>query len=92
MKLKIQLLLSVIMIITTQKSNMLTSENFTATLAQANLSSENDIANFVKKIKMNQINYQKKLKQYKKKTKGFINKFSVLNGAKNFLQKYFKII
>ena len=53
MKLKIQLLLSMIMIITTKKSNMLTSENFTATLAQANLSSENDIANFVKKIKMN---------------------------------------
>ena len=35
--------------ITTQEFNKLTSENFTARLAQANLPSENDIANFVKK-------------------------------------------
>ena len=35
--------------ITTQEFNKLTSENFTARLAQANLISKNDIANFVKK-------------------------------------------
>ena len=36
--------------ITTQEFNKLTSENFTARLAQANLASKSDIANFVKKI------------------------------------------
>ena len=35
--------------ITTQEFNKLTSENFAARLAQANLSSKNDIAKFVKK-------------------------------------------
>ena len=35
--------------ITTQEFVKLTSENFAAKLAQANLASENDIANFVKK-------------------------------------------
>ena len=35
--------------VTTQEFNQLTSENFTARLAQPNLSSKNDIANFVKK-------------------------------------------
>ena len=38
--------------ITTQEFNKLTSENFSASLAQANLASKNDIANFVKKILM----------------------------------------
>ena len=35
--------------ITTQECNKLTSENFAARLAQANLASKNDIATFVKK-------------------------------------------
>ena len=35
--------------ITTQEFNKLTSENFAARLAQANLASKNDIADFVKK-------------------------------------------
>ena len=35
--------------ITTQEFNKLASENFTAILAQANLASKGDIANFVKK-------------------------------------------
>ena len=49
-------------------------EHFTARLAQANLASKKDIANFVKgqvliinQIKMNQMNYQEKLKQYQQK-------------------------
>ena len=35
--------------ITTQEFNQLTSDNFTARLAQANLKSKNDIASFIKK-------------------------------------------
>ena len=35
--------------IATQEFNKLTSDNFTARLAQANLASKNDIANFVRK-------------------------------------------
>ena len=35
--------------ITTEEYNKLTSENFTARLKQANLTSKSDIANFVKK-------------------------------------------
>ena len=35
--------------ITTQEFNKLTSKNFAARLAQANLASKNDIADFVKK-------------------------------------------
>ena len=38
--------------ITTQEFDKLTSENFTARLVQANLVSENNIANFVKKDKV----------------------------------------
>ena len=60
--------------ITTQEFNKLTLEHFTARLAQANLASKKDIANFVKgqvliinQIKMNQMNYQEKLKQYQQK-------------------------
>ena len=34
--------------VTTQEFNKLTSENFTATLAQSNLASKSDIANFIK--------------------------------------------
>ena len=35
--------------ITTEEFNKLTADNFTARLAQANLASKDDIANFVKK-------------------------------------------
>ena len=42
--------------ITTQELNKLTAENFTARLAQANLASKNDIANFVKKRQIFMIN------------------------------------
>ena len=35
--------------ITTQEFNKLTSDNFNARIAQANLASKNDIANFVKR-------------------------------------------
>ena len=36
--------------ITTQEFNKLTTETFTARLAQANVASKNDIANFIKRI------------------------------------------
>ena len=39
--------------ITTQEFNKLTSENFTARLAQGNLTNESDIANFIKKADLN---------------------------------------
>ena len=44
--------------VTTQEFDQLTSENFTARLAEANLGSTNDIANFVKKadLKTNELN------------------------------------
>ena len=90
--------------ITTQESNKLTAAIFNARLAQANLASASDIANFVKKtdfdnelkillrIKMNQTNYRKKVKSIS--TKGLasdlINKFSILNGAKYFSSRIFK--
>ena len=45
--------------ITTQECNKLTSENFAARLAQANLASKNDIATFVKK----KIDFDDKLKK-----------------------------
>ena len=40
--------------ITTKEFNRLTSENFTARLKQEKLASNNDIANFVKKINFNE--------------------------------------
>ena len=60
--------------IATQEFNKLTTENAIARLPQANLENKNDIATLVKKmllqiklnmflLKMNQMNYQKKLKQ-----------------------------
>ena len=42
--------------ITTQECNKLTSENFAARLAQANLASKNDIATFVEKRQILMIN------------------------------------
>ena len=46
--------------ITTQEFNKLTAEDFTARLAQPNLASKNDIANFVKKT-----DFDNKLKKNK---------------------------
>ena len=47
--------------VTTQEFNKLTSENFTARLAQANLASKSDIANFVRKT-----DFEDKLKSLNK--------------------------
>ena len=47
---------------TIQEFNRLTSENFTARLAKANLASKSDITNFVKRTDLNKLS--KKLKQY----------------------------
>ena len=49
MKLKITTYCDYDKYITTQEFNKLTAGDFTARLAQANLASKNDIANFVKK-------------------------------------------
>ena len=46
--------------ITNQEFNKLTSENFTARLKQANLTSKNDIADFVKKDCFKKVLLQKK--------------------------------
>ena len=104
--------------ITTQEFNNLTSEKFTARLAQANLASKSYIANFAKETdfddklktlnknvtsnKTNHILVENELNELSKKkkkalsrkglTKDLRNKFRILNGAKCFLQKYFKII
>ena len=49
LKTKLQLIMIMVNIFTTQEFNKLTSENFTARLKQGNLGSKNDIADFVKK-------------------------------------------
>ena len=78
--------------ITTQEFNKLTSENFAARLAQANLASKNDIPIFEKKIGFNkelkrlnenQLNEQSKIVKaisLKGLWKNLINKFIILNG------------
>ena len=90
--------------ITTQEFNKLTSENFTASLKQANLASKNDTVNFVKKkdfdnkIKdvtssKNDLNKQSKnVKAISTKgfTKHLITEFSILNGAKYFYSETFQ--
>ena len=72
--------------------NKLTSENFTATLIQANLASKSDIANFVKKTdfdnklknvtsnknELNELSNKVKAISTKQLTKYLINKFSIL--------------
>ena len=92
--------------ISTREFNKLTSENFAARLKQANLASKNDIANFVNKTdfdnkledvtsnknELNELSKKVKAISTKGLTKDLINKFSILNGAKYFLWKYFKII
>ena len=49
LKTKLQLIMIMVNIFTTQEFNKLTSESFTASLKQGNLGSKNDIADFVKK-------------------------------------------
>ena len=78
--------------ITTQEFNKLTSENFAARLAQANLASKNDIPIFEKKIGFNkelkrlnenQLNELSKIVKaisLKGLSKNLINKFIILNG------------
>ena len=82
---------------TTQEFNKLTAESFTARLAQANLASKSDIANFVKKTdlnknKLNEISEKVKGRSTKRLTKDLMNKFSILMKQNIFLQEYFKII
>ena len=78
--------------ITTQEFNKLTSENFAARLAQANLASKNDIPIFEKKIGFNKElkrlneNQRNELSKIVKAIslkglwKNLINKFIILNG------------
>ena len=70
-------------------------EHFTARLAQANLASKSDIANFVKKadLNKNELNeLSKKVKAMPTKglTKDLINKLSILNTAKYFSSGIFQ--
>ena len=83
---------------------MLTVENFTASLKQANLVSKDDIANFVKKSdfynklkhvtsnknELNELSIKVKVISTKGLTKDLINKFSILNGAKYFSSGIFQ--
>ena len=82
--------------IATQGFNKLTTESFTARLAEANFVNINDIANFVKKTDFddklkNVISNENELNEPPSKvkaistkglTKDLINKFSILNAAK----------
>ena len=84
--------------ITTEEFNKLTSQNFSARLAQTNLASKNDIANFVKKTnfdeklktvtsnknELNELSKEVKAMPRKELTKYLTNTFSILNGAKYF--------
>ena len=90
--------------ITTQQFNKLTAENFVVRLAQANLASKSDIANFVKmtdfddklknvipnKNELNELSKKVKAISTKGLTKDLINKFTVLNGAKYFSSEIFQ--
>ena len=83
----------------TQEFNKLTSETFNPRLKQANLASESDIANFVKKTnfdnklknitsdknELNKLSKNVKAISAKGLTKNLINKFKILDGAKIFL-------
>ena len=75
--------------------NKLTAEHFTTRLAQENLATKNDIANFVRKTDLNKIELNelsKKVKAVSTKglTEDLINKFSILNGAKHFSSGIFQ--
>ena len=89
--------------ITTQEFNKLAAEHFTARLAQANLESKSDIANFVKKTdfddKLKNISIKNELNELSEKvqvistkglTKDLINKISIHNGAKYFSSGVFQ--
>ena len=90
--------------ISTQEINKLTSESFTARLKQANLASQIDIANFLKKTdfndktkdvtsnknELNELSKKVKAISTKGLTKDLINKFSILNGAKYFSSGIFQ--
>ena len=65
--------------ITAQKFNKLTEKIFTVRLAQANLSRKNDIANFVKKIDLDNRDFDNKLKN--------LNKTVTLNKQNIYLLK-----
>ena len=82
--------------ITTQEFNKLKSEDISVWLSQANLATKNDIVHFVKK-KMNFVENQSNELSEKVtaiSTKGLttdlINKFCVLNGAKDFSSEIFQ--
>ena len=68
--------------IKTQEFNKLISENFTARLKQANLASQSDTVNFIKKT----LKLSKKVKAISTKgsTKDLLNKFNILNAKKYF--------
>ena len=79
---------------------------YPARLAQANLSSKNYIANFVKKTnfdenlktvtsnksELNELSEKVKATSTKGLTNDMVNKFNILNRAKYFFQGYFKFI
>ena len=65
--------------ITAQKFNKLTEKIFTVRLAQANLARKNDIANFVKKIDLDNRDFDNKLKN--------VNKTVTLNKQNIYLLK-----
>ena len=82
--------------ITTQEFNKLKSKDISVRLSQANLATKNDIVHFVKK-KMNFVENQ--LNELSEKvtaisTKGLttdlVNKFCILNGAKDFSSEIFQ--
>ena len=90
--------------ITTPEFNKLTSENFAARLRLANLASKSDITNFASKTdfnnklkdvtsnknELNKLSKNVKAISAKGFTKGLINKFSILNGAKYFSSGIFQ--
>ena len=86
--------------ISTQEINKLTSESFTARLKQANLASQIDIANFLKKTDFNDkikdvTSNKNELNELSKKVKAIIikdliNKIIILNEAKYFSLKIFQ--
>ena len=73
--------------INTQEFNKLTSENFTAGLAQANLASKSDIANFVKKA-----DFDDKLKNLNKNVTSNKTKHVLVENELNELSKKVKVI
>ena len=91
---------------TTPEFNKFTAETFASRLKQANLESKSDITNFVNKAgfdtKLKDVtSYKNELNELLKKvnatstkglTKDFIDKFSILNGAKNSSSGIFQYI